>query len=132
MLTDGSLAGTVNKVVVNSTVYVVTGLTTSGPFTFSVTAENDVSSQDSNINARTVNISIATGQLSMMQSLKCVFLTANTQMAAIDSSKAIATYPEHYRRSQHYYTHIIGNTGISLSYLAETLPYYHLHFPHFP
>ena len=80
---------------VNSTVYVVTGLTTSGPFTFSVTAENDVSSQDSNINARTVNISIATGQLSMMQCFKmCInvhFKYKYSNGSHIDSSKAIAT-----------------------------------------
>ena len=51
------------KKVVNSTETIVTGLTPGVLYTFSVSAENDVSSQDNNINARTVNISIATGQL---------------------------------------------------------------------
>ena len=47
-------------VVVSSTVHVVTGLTPGVYYTFSVTAENAVSSQDNNINARTVNVSATT------------------------------------------------------------------------
>jgi hypothetical protein len=38
----------------------VTGLTPGAHYTFSVTAENAVSSQDSNINARTVNMTATT------------------------------------------------------------------------
>ena len=47
----------IEDVVVSSTVHVVTGLTPGVYYTFSVTAENAVSSQDNNINARTVNVS---------------------------------------------------------------------------
>ena len=50
---------------VNGTVFVVSRPNGGDPYTFSVTAENDVSSQDSNINARTVNISVAIGQPSV-------------------------------------------------------------------
>ena len=38
----------------------VTGLTPGVYYTFSVTAENAVSSQDNNINARTLNVSATT------------------------------------------------------------------------
>ena len=48
------------EVVVNRTFHVVTGLTPGVYYTFSVIAENAVSSQDININARTVNITVST------------------------------------------------------------------------
>ena len=56
---EGEL-GYSDKVVVNRTFHVVTGLTPGVYYTFFVTAENAVSSQDININARTVNITVST------------------------------------------------------------------------
>ena len=44
----------------NDTETVVTGLTPGADYNFSVTAENAVSSQDMNINDRTVNINATT------------------------------------------------------------------------
>ena len=44
----------------NDTQTVVTGLTPGVIYTFSVTAENDVSSQDSNIDVRTVTTTATT------------------------------------------------------------------------
>ena len=45
---------------VNDTETIVTGLTPGVLYTFSVSAENDVSSQDNNINARTLSTTTTT------------------------------------------------------------------------
>ena len=56
---------------VNGTETSVTGLTPGVYYTFSVTAENAVSSQDNNINARTLNV-IEEG--SMHKQLHCIYI----------------------------------------------------------
>ena len=60
---------------VNDTETIVTGLTPGVLYTFSVSAENDVSSQDNNINARTLNTTATTleGGLCILVSLICTF-----------------------------------------------------------
>ena len=65
---DGSPAG--SKVVVNGTEYFVIGLTPGVLYTISVSSENDVSSQDNNINDRSATITLATGKLSILY-FKC-------------------------------------------------------------
>ncbi|CAI8035608.1 Ephrin type-A receptor 4-B [Geodia barretti] len=55
---NGSLA--TMELVVNSTETIVTGLTPGVLYTFSVSAENDVSSQDNNINARSLSTTATT------------------------------------------------------------------------
>ena len=57
-ISDGSLA--TMELVVNSTETIVTGLTPGVLYTFSVSAENDVSSQDNNINARSLSTTATT------------------------------------------------------------------------
>ena len=47
---------------VNTTFYTVMGLTPGVQYTFSVTAENAVSSQESNINARTASVTATTSR----------------------------------------------------------------------
>ena len=56
----GSNQDSVKELVTVKRTFVVTGLTPGADYTFSVTAENAVSSQDMNIFDRTVNITVST------------------------------------------------------------------------
>ena len=60
---------------VNDTETIVTGLTPGVLYTFSVSAENDVSSQDNNISARSLSTTADTqeGGLCILVSLICTF-----------------------------------------------------------
>ena len=60
---------------VNDTETIVTGLTPGVLYTFSVSAENDVSSQDNNISARSLSTTANTleGGLCILVSLICTF-----------------------------------------------------------
>ena len=57
---DGSLAK--SELVMNKTAHTATGLTPGVLYTFSVSSENAVSSQDSNVNDRSINITATTLQ----------------------------------------------------------------------
>ena len=59
---------------VNGTETSVTGLTPGVNYTFSVTAENAVSSQDNNINARTVRDTANTEEGGMHKQLHCIYI----------------------------------------------------------
>ena len=60
---------------VNGTETSVTGLTPGVYYTFSVTAENAVFSQDNNINARTVRATANTEEGGMRKQLHCINIT---------------------------------------------------------
>ena len=72
--TDGRGGVRVELVGVNGTETSVTGLTPGVYYTFSVTAENAVSSQDNNINARTVRDTANTEEGGMHKQLHCIYI----------------------------------------------------------
>ena len=59
---------------VDDTETIVTGLTPGVYYTFSVTSENAVSSQDNNINARTLNVIANTEEGGMHKQLHCIYI----------------------------------------------------------
>ena len=78
--TGGSGGVTVVVSEVDDTETNVTGLTPGVLYTFSVTAENDVSSQDSNINVRTVTTTATTEEGGLFGSQMYIRVSVNALM----------------------------------------------------